>query len=105
MSYSRLVADAIHSQPAGEQLAYQIVLFDIQRSSSEMTYGECMHQRGAILFFDERALSRFPHSIGDHVHRSFEIQFFPASRIWPAILHFLQALGVSVEFVSIGTLR
>src|SRR5258707_11309257 len=57
VSYSGLIADAIHSQAASEQLAYQIVFFDIQRGSAKMTYAESMHHRIAVLFFDKRALA------------------------------------------------
>ena len=57
VSYSGLIADATHSKPASEQLADQIVFFNVQRGSAKMTYAESMHHRIAVNFFDKRALA------------------------------------------------
>jgi hypothetical protein len=53
VSYSRLIADAIHAEAAGKQLANEIILLDIEGCSAEVTYRERMHHSAVAFFLDE----------------------------------------------------
>src|SRR5437868_5298069 len=105
MSYPGLVADADHAQPSRKQFLDQIVFFVIESRSAEMSYGGGLHQGFAITRFLEGAVARVPYSVGDHVHRGFEIEFLPATGIGRAILYCLQPSGVRVQFEGVRSLR
>src|SRR5205807_10365274 len=48
MSYTGLVADADHSQPAREELADQIILFDVQRGPAKVSDCGCLQDRKSV---------------------------------------------------------
>src|SRR4051794_27158445 len=104
MSYTGLVADANHAQTSGEKFLDQVVLFVVERGAAKMRDGLVLHQRLAVLLFHEVALACVPKTIGDHVHGFLERNLFPLGSEWSAILDGHQALGMSVEFLRVGTL-
>ena len=58
--------------------------------------------RPTILFVHERALARFPNSIGHHVHRAIKGDLLPRARPWGTIfyLHFATRMGEELERCS-----
>src|SRR5438876_9280121 len=104
MSYTGLVADADHSHPDREQLADQIILFDVQRGPTKVSDRRCLHQGFAVAGFLKSALARLPEPVGNHIHRRFLIDFFPLPGVRPAILHFFQSSGMGVQFESVSAL-
>ena len=60
MSYTGLVADADHSHPDSEELADQIILFDIQRGPAKVSDRGCLHQGFAVAGFLKSALTALP---------------------------------------------
>src|SRR3989440_2265943 len=104
MSYTGLVADADHSHPDREELADQIILFDVQRGPAKVSDRGCLHQGFAVAGFLKSALTALPEPVGDHVHRRFLIDFFPLPGVRPAILHFFQSSGMGVQFESVSAL-
>src|SRR6185437_9603409 len=104
VSYSGLIADAVHSQSAGKELADHVIFFHVQRRAAEVCNGQRMHHRLTILLFDKSALARFPHAIGNHIHCRVERNFFPFAGIGPAIFDFGEATGMRMELEGVRAL-
>src|SRR5581483_676676 len=66
-----------------------------------MSHAFGLHQGLTILGFLKTLLSGFPHTIGHHVHRGFEIQVLPLARKRPAIFHFFEPSAVGMKFEGI----
>ena len=60
MSYTGLVADADHSHPDREELADQIILFDVQRGPTKVSDCGCLHEGLAVTGFLKSALTALP---------------------------------------------
>src|SRR6266702_76142 len=104
MSYTGLIADADHPQSDREELADQIILFDVQRGPTKVSDCGCLHEGLAVTGFLKSALTALPEPIGNHVHRRFLIDFFPLPGVRPAILHFFQSSGMRVQFECVRAL-
>src|SRR4029453_8321008 len=77
MSYAGLVGYTDHAQASGEKLFDEIIFFVINLRASEMTYRRGVIDRNTVLLVHERALSRFPHAVGNHVHSVLERNLCP----------------------------
>ncbi len=60
MSYTGLIADADHPQSDREELADQIILFDVQRGPPKVRDRGCLHQGFAVAGFLKSALTALP---------------------------------------------
>src|SRR6266851_5150466 len=104
MSYSRLVADAHHSQTRGEELLDQIIFFVVESRSAQVVDVFGLHQRFAVLCFLKRPFAAVPQPLRHHVHGGLEIDFLPSPCIRTAIFHLGQPAGMGVKLVSVRAL-
>src|SRR3954465_6784655 len=62
-----------------------------------------LHQGLAIFLFHKGAFPRIPKPICNHVHGLFEIEGFPLSRKWPAVLYLQFASRMCDQFKTVCT--
>src|SRR5579884_1702908 len=102
VSYTCLIAEAHHPQAAGEELFYEIVLFVVERSATEMADRLRLHHRMSIFFFFESGFARFPEPVSDHIHRLLQIERLPFAGIGPAIFHLRLARWAGDQLKAVG---
>src|SRR5277367_838227 len=73
VSNTGLVTDADHPQTGCEELLDQIIFFIVESGAPKVSHSGRMHYDLSIALLHERALSRIPDAVGDHVDRLLKI--------------------------------
>ena len=83
----------------------EVILLVVEGRTAEVSDVGGLHEDPPVAGFLKTAIPALPQPLGNHVHRLFQVDLFPRFPVGTAVFNFCQALGMSVQFESVGAFR